>query len=75
MAMFTSHHTTHQAQRTHSSLSTAWGIVTDGIAEVRASWRRRKTAEMLEGLSPELRKDIGWPTSDIIDDQAGGRHH
>ncbi|MGI2031849.1 hypothetical protein ACRQ1B_05595 [Rhizobium panacihumi] len=64
MAMFTSHHT----HKSHSPLSAAWGIVSDGIAEVRASWRRRKTAEMIESLPPELRKDIGWPTSEILTD-------
>ena len=75
MAMFTSHHTGHHAQKSHSTLSVAWGIVTDGIAEVRASWRRRKTAEMIEGLSPELRKDIGWPTSDILFEKERDIHH
>jgi len=74
MAMFTSHHT-HHTPKHHSTLSTAWGLVTDGIAEVRASWRRRKTAEMIEGLSPELRKDIGWPTSDILSERDRELHH
>ncbi|MEB2843332.1 hypothetical protein GAO09_14725 [Rhizobiales bacterium RZME27] len=75
MAMFTSHHTGHHTPKSHSTLSAAWGLVTDGIAEVRASWKRRKTAEMLEGLSPELRKDIGWPTSDVLEERAGNTHH
>ncbi len=75
MAMFTSHHTGHHAPKSHSSLSAVWTIVTDGIAEVRASWRRRKSARMLEGLSPELRKDIGWPTSDILFEKDSDIHH
>lgn len=75
MAMFTSHHTAHHGHKSHSPVSAAWGIVTDGIAAVRASWRRRKSAEMIEGLSPELRKDIGWPTSDILEEKLGDRHH
>ena len=75
MAMFTSHQTGHHAQKSHSTLSAAWSIVTDGIAEVRASWRRRKTADMIEGLSPELRKDIGWPTSDILFEKESDTHH
>jgi hypothetical protein len=28
------------------------------------SWNRRKTERMLEGLPVDIRKDIGWPTSD-----------
>ncbi|MGK6315947.1 hypothetical protein [Neorhizobium sp. DT-125] len=32
--------------------------------KLRDEWRRRKTEKMLESLPTEIRKDIGWPTSD-----------
>ncbi len=75
MAMFTSHHTNEHAHKTHSPFSTAWGAITHGIEEVRASWRRRRTAEMIESMSPDLRKDIGWPTSDIVSEKNDGIRH
>lgn len=67
MAMFTSHH----AHKPHSALAAVWATV----AEVRASWRRRKNAELIQSMSPELRKDIGWPTSDILNDKNGDIRH
>lgn len=75
MAMFTSHHSNHPTTKTHSPFSAALSIVASGLTEIRASWRRRKNAELIQGLSPELRKDIGWPTSDIEDEANGSRHH
>jgi hypothetical protein len=30
---------------------------------LRDQWRRRQTERMLEGLPAEIRKDIGWPTT------------
>ncbi|MFN7104185.1 MAG: hypothetical protein ACK4N1_16345 [Pseudorhizobium sp.] len=30
-------------------------------------WRQRQTERMLESLPSEIRKDIGWPTSDGTD--------
>ncbi|WP_117192641.1 hypothetical protein [Rhizobium terrae] len=35
------------------------------ILKLRDQWRRRQTERMLEGLDPEIRKDIGWPTTDV----------
>ena len=33
----------------------------------RENWRRRQTQKMIESLDPEIRKDIGWPTSFTAD--------
>ncbi|MDR6818555.1 hypothetical protein J2X76_003732 [Neorhizobium sp. 2083] len=30
---------------------------------LRDQWHRRQTERMLEGLPAEIRKDIGWPTT------------
>lgn len=30
---------------------------------LRDEWQRRRTEKMLEGLPAEIRKDIGWPTT------------
>ncbi len=35
------------------------------LMRVREGWRRRQSEKMLEGLDPDIRKDIGWPASDI----------
>jgi hypothetical protein len=33
------------------------------VARLRDQWHRRQTERMLEGLPAEIRKDIGWPTT------------
>jgi hypothetical protein len=33
--------------------------------KLRENWRRRQTEKLLEGLDPAIRKDIGWPTTDV----------
>ncbi|MDQ0135509.1 hypothetical protein J2T08_003430 [Neorhizobium galegae] len=33
------------------------------VVRLRDQWRRRQTERMLEGLPAEIRKDIGWPTT------------
>ena len=33
------------------------------VLKFRDEWRRRQTEKMLEGLPVEVRKDIGWPTT------------
>ncbi|MBW6424643.1 hypothetical protein KX729_24635 [Rhizobium sp. XQZ8] len=33
------------------------------VLALREAWRRRQTEKMLEGLPTEIRKDIGWPTT------------
>lgn len=36
---------------------------------VHAEWRHRQTEKMLESLPSEIRKDIGWPTTDSTADR------
>lgn len=38
--------------------------ITRFASHVQAEWRHRRTERMLEALPAEIRKDIGWPTSD-----------
>ncbi|MGF9564029.1 hypothetical protein [Neorhizobium sp. JUb45] len=71
MAMFTSHH----AHKSNSVFGAVWAIAVGSIAEVRASWRRRKNAELIQSMPAELRKDIGWPTSDILNEKNGDIRH
>jgi hypothetical protein len=33
------------------------------VLRLRDAWRRRQTEKVLEGLPSEIRKDIGWPTT------------
>ncbi|MFB9947290.1 hypothetical protein ACFFP0_00445 [Rhizobium puerariae] len=33
------------------------------VLKLRDGWRRRQTERMLESLPAEIRKDIGWPTT------------
>lgn len=33
------------------------------IVKLRNDWHRRQTERMLEGLDLDIRKDIGWPSS------------
>lgn len=47
-----------------SPLSALFHNVTDLPARLRQEWRLRQTQKMLESLPAEIRKDIGWPTSD-----------
>ncbi|UIK07447.1 hypothetical protein [Neorhizobium galegae] len=35
----------------------------NAVISLRDQWRRRQTERMLEGLPAEIRKDIGWPTT------------
>lgn len=37
--------------------------------KLRDEWRRRQTEKMLESLPAEIRKDIGWPTSNAPADR------
>lgn len=39
------------------------------VAKLRDAWLRRQTEKMLEGLDPDIRKDIGWPTSNAARNQ------
>ena len=36
------------------------------VLKLREEWHRRQTEKMLEGLDPEIRKDIGWPATDVM---------
>ena len=35
------------------------------VEKLRSDWRRRQTEKMLESLPAEVRKDIGWPTTNV----------
>jgi hypothetical protein len=52
----------------HTTHSSSWQTVTRPIislaSRVHAEWRHRQTERMLESLPSDIRKDIGWPTSD-----------
>ena len=38
------------------------------VARLRADWDRWQTERAIEALPSDMRKDIGWPTSDIQQD-------
>ncbi|AYD00964.1 hypothetical protein [Neorhizobium sp. NCHU2750] len=42
----------------------AFGWISSAMERTAAAWNRRKTERMLEGLPQEIRKDIGWPTTE-----------
>ncbi|CDZ33825.1 hypothetical protein NOJ28_06320 [Neorhizobium galegae] len=46
-----------------SSFASPIRPVLDAVVRLRDQWRRRQTERMLEGLPAEIRKDIGWPTT------------
>lgn len=48
------------------SLASLFGPAFAAITRLTDAWRRRQTERMLEGLDPDIRKDIGWPTTDTI---------
>lgn len=35
------------------------------IEDIRVAWSRHKTERLIESLPADLRKDLGWPSSDI----------
>ena len=39
-------------------------ILRDAPAQIARAWRRHRTERILEGLSHDQRKDIGFPTLD-----------
>lgn len=39
------------------------------ILKIRDERRRRQTEKVLEGLPAEIRKDIGWPTTNAATDR------
>ena len=41
--------------------------ITKLTAQLQLRWRQHQTEKMLESLPSEIRKDIGWPTSDDTD--------
>lgn len=47
-----------------SSFATYVGLARSTVSNLRDAWRRRQNEQVLEGLPPEIRKDIGWPSTD-----------
>ncbi|MBW3095777.1 hypothetical protein [Pseudohoeflea coraliihabitans] len=37
-------------------------------------WKQRRLERLMEGLSPEIRKDVGWPTAAATDGSIDPRH-
>lgn len=62
MSTVTSLHV-HHPRKTHSTQSSAFDWLRVLVARVSVAWQRRKTERMLESLPQEIRKDIGWPTT------------
>lgn len=68
MTMITYHEST-RSHSPHSALALLVSKAAAPILKLRDAWRRRQTERFLEGLDPEIRKDIGWPTTDVISDR------
>lgn len=44
--------------------NSAFAAVSGAFVAFQLAWRRRQTERAIEGLPSELRKDIGWPSTD-----------
>ncbi|WP_430251844.1 hypothetical protein [Neorhizobium sp. DAR64860/K0K1] len=53
-----------QPRTSQSSFATYVGLARSIVSNLRDAWRRRQNEQVLEGLPPEIRKDIGWPSTD-----------
>jgi len=53
-----------QPRTSQSSFAIYVGLALSTISNLRDAWRRRQNEQVLEGLPPEIRKDIGWPSTD-----------
>lgn len=61
----------------HSSTNSGWQFrnqIFRLAAQLQAHWQHHRTEKMLEALPAEIRKDIGWPSSDETDAAARSRH-
>lgn len=53
-----------QPRPSQSSFATYVGLALSTVSSLRDAWRRRQNEQVLEGLPSEIRKDIGWPSTD-----------
>lgn len=55
-----------ESDRSRPQLSSFASLIRPALTvavRLRDRWSRRQTERMLEGLPAEIRKDIGWPTT------------
>jgi hypothetical protein len=60
----TTYRESEHSRPSQSIFTTYLALALSAVSELRDAWRRRQNEHVLEGLPTEIRKDIGWPSTD-----------